>query len=430
MDDANQTMLLPRHSSANQDGSACFQRDSVAQGTRIGSFPRARRQNELSGRAEQVELQRRKIRTALPLVARSGALPSYRYIAMVQYVEGHCPNCGRPIRIRTNYFGKKLVCKSCDFRFRPAPPEGLLVDLPTLPDMQADLDLDSGPEGTAPGVPPRTGPIPFRDQDFQAVLEQYDPLEAELRIKPFPGADALAARLRVSAREWETQSHTDLSTADQRLAGEVEIPREEHRQHDSRAELLQPASAAQERDGFCRQADELGRQLNVAPGDADQHRRQNEELRRRFEAAISQLDQAQSEIQQRDQRETALTNQLASVRKDVERERNRADQLACALASAGAELAELRGREPEFQARLQAVQQMLSAVQAEVAGQRADLDGAVADVRARELAARQELAEQLMAARSQVEVLSRERERLAKECERLAAVYDRARDDL
>jgi chromosome segregation ATPase len=84
--------------------------------------------------------------------------------------------------------------------------------------------------------------------------------------------------------------------------------------------------------------------------------------------------------------EAALVNQLASVQKEVDRGRSRADELGFALESAGAELVELRGREPEFHARLQAVQQTLAAVRAEVTAQRAELDGAVAAVRARELA--------------------------------------------
>jgi hypothetical protein len=111
---------------------------------------------------------------------------------MVQYIEGHCPNCGRPIRIRTQYFGKKLVCKTCDFRFRPAPPEDLPVEPDSLPEVleKADLEMDPRPEGTAPAAPRRTPPTPLTDRELRALLERHDPLEAEFDIKPSSAARA------------------------------------------------------------------------------------------------------------------------------------------------------------------------------------------------------------------------------------------------
>jgi hypothetical protein len=335
---------------------------------------------------------------------------------MVQYVEGHCPNCGRPIRIRTKYFGKKLICKSCDFRFRPEPPDGLPAQPPLLTDLltQPELDLDPGPEGAALGAPPGSAPNAVTGRDFQAILQQYDPLEAELRIKPSytapadSHADALAVCQRLSVAEREIKQQAVLSTGEQRLAAGRETLDEERGQHHSRGELLQQLTAAEQGtpSWYYRQAEELARQLNQAGGDAEQHGGQSEELRRRLESAVSQLEQAQSEIRQQDQREAALVNQLASVQKEVDCEHSRADELERALASARAELVELRGREPEFHARLQVVQQTLTAVRAEVAAQRVELDGAVADVQARELAALQEVAAQLIAAREQPALVS------------------------
>src|SRR5207245_220907 len=39
-------------------------------------------------------------------------------ISVAQYIESACPNCNRPVRIRTEYLGKRIACKSCDHTFK------------------------------------------------------------------------------------------------------------------------------------------------------------------------------------------------------------------------------------------------------------------------------------------------------------------------
>jgi hypothetical protein len=39
-----------------------------------------------------------------------------------QYIEQSCPNCHRSLRVRTEYVGKRIVCRHCQMTFTPAVP--------------------------------------------------------------------------------------------------------------------------------------------------------------------------------------------------------------------------------------------------------------------------------------------------------------------
>ncbi|HEV3119441.1 MAG TPA: hypothetical protein VGY58_20460, partial [Gemmataceae bacterium] len=57
---------------------------------------------------------------------------------MVQYIESACPSCHRPVRIRTEYLGKRIACKYCNHTFVPEagtlPPPPVAMQAPPGPD--------------------------------------------------------------------------------------------------------------------------------------------------------------------------------------------------------------------------------------------------------------------------------------------------------
>ncbi|HEV3083689.1 MAG TPA: hypothetical protein VGY66_28165, partial [Gemmataceae bacterium] len=120
---------------------------------------------------------------------------------MTQYVESACPSCHHPVRIRTEYLGKRIACKHCNHTFVAQPDQ-----------------LPPAPTAAAP-QPPTEG---IADQGVAALEEQLKQVRAELAARTQEHA---AAEKKLT----ETQDEANgLRTALRDLQRQLEQAHESH----------------------------------------------------------------------------------------------------------------------------------------------------------------------------------------------------------
>src|SRR6516225_1473810 len=83
-----------------------------------------------------------------------------------------CPQCQTPLRVRTEYVGKRIACKTCDHTFRvEAPPDGAAP--PPAPPAAAG-------EGAGQEVQQLREELAARTSEHDRALQQLQEAQAEL----------------------------------------------------------------------------------------------------------------------------------------------------------------------------------------------------------------------------------------------------------
>src|SRR5262249_28943263 len=140
---------------------------------------------------------------------------------VTKYIDNPCPKCGRNLRVRTTYIGRKIACNHCN--------HGFLVKADTAPERGA-LPPDK-PAGTM-----------TREPELEQLREQVRALDEESR----------KLRTELAARSLEQE------TDRQRLrSAQEEIVRFGVQVHDLQGQLAQAREYGQRANGSQREVEEL-----------------------------------------------------------------------------------------------------------------------------------------------------------------------------
>src|SRR5262249_36727141 len=136
------------------------------------------------------------------------------------YIDLSCPNCQRPLRVRTEYAGQRIACKHCSHAFvagvpaeagpvAPAPaaaPQPERSVGPPQPDPAADArqrpaQQEAEPQRAVRELAARTAGLTAATEEAQRAREDTARLEQQLRA------------LQSAAHEAETRHSQELATA-------------------------------------------------------------------------------------------------------------------------------------------------------------------------------------------------------------------------
>jgi chromosome segregation ATPase len=281
---------------------------------------------------------------------------------MKQYLEQTCPNCHRSLRVRTEYLGKRIVCRYCQLTFTPEAPA-----------------------------------VPAGDAQVTALQEELQQARAERDRLARAHAEAAAAHEQTrqghdTARaQWEAERQALLAEWDQKHqahAAEAGRLQEElagvRRQHEEERTALHDEAA-----GWREQYEALTAQIDVLTRDLERLSAQNQEMEQALRGELERLSQA---VEKTGRERDELAEQADALRAEAERLEEELRQSRDELAA--------RATEPEIIAEpeedVSGVQEQLQSAQREAERLRAvvaeleERAGQVAEVDAELRAARTE----------------------------------------
>src|SRR5271165_524934 len=118
-----------------------------------------------------------------------------RDLAVTQYIEMPCPQCGRGLRVRTSYVGLRLACKYCRHNFQ-VTGEGRTAAPPSTPATPDAADaLRRQTEALELELGKVKAEVAVRESEYQDVVRQLQTaLEDRDRARaPSHDVDAVAA---------------------------------------------------------------------------------------------------------------------------------------------------------------------------------------------------------------------------------------------
>jgi exonuclease SbcC len=270
------------------------------------------------------------------------------------HLEIPCPGCGRTLRVRTVYLGKRIACKYCDYVFQPVAA------------YQRDEPSELGSEALAPSAALQSGRQP--DHDGEEIARLREALAAaETRARELD-------TIRAEREELTRQRQEDARQIEDLRAriGELERIHVEAgeksaaltRSHEEASALWKAERQELHRlwvEKYRAQAQELGERLH-----AEQERASAE--RQRHRQALNELLRQSGALRQ--ETEQRLRGELEQLREELTSSQALSDRLGAAEARAR-ELDTVRAERDRLAEQARAMQADLDLLQDETVRQKA-----------------------------------------------------------